>query len=235
MPEEIIIGLEPNTPRLQMHYLLVLDKSGSMEGNKKLTIDGFNEMVQTIQIESNKNNQDAFVTLVLFSSSNSIEVVHSKVPADQLQPLNEQTYTTSGMTALRDAIGVGITEVEKAYQKDEQVFITVFTDGEENNSREYSGKAIAELIKAKNELGWTIAYIGCDIDIDTLAKEYNIDKSNFLSYASGDEKAFRASYTTMSSGYGKMSAARGAGDLRNTGFFVPDTDKKKDDDADSNT
>ena len=41
------------------------------------------------------------------------------------------------------AMGFSITELQKKLEKDDKVLVTVITDGEENSSREYDGKAIS--------------------------------------------------------------------------------------------
>lgn len=223
MEKEILVGLEQKQEPMKMHYLLILDKSGSMSSVRDITIKGFNENVQTILSESKKNNQTAYVTLILFN--HEIAVIHSHEEVEKLKELTHNDYIPDGMTALNDALGRGIEEVEKNFTEGEQIFITVFTDGEENSSKKYSGEKIADLIKEKQSKGWTIAYIGCEIDIDKLSKKYKISSTNFMSYAAGEDNV-RGAYATLNNTMTKMSSRRAMGNYSNTDVFSDDQNQK---------
>ena len=55
--------------RHQVHNLIILDESGSMESIKQPTIEGFNEIVQTIKgIEKQFPEQEHFISLMSFNS-----------------------------------------------------------------------------------------------------------------------------------------------------------------------
>lgn len=52
----------------QVDNLIILDESGSMESIKKETIQGFNEIVQTIKgVEQQFPEQEHFISLVSFN------------------------------------------------------------------------------------------------------------------------------------------------------------------------
>ena len=52
----------------QVHNLIILDESGSMNSVKKATIQGFNETVQTIKgIEKKYPEQEHFISLITFN------------------------------------------------------------------------------------------------------------------------------------------------------------------------
>ena len=52
----------------QVHNLIILDESGSMESIKKTIIEGFNEIVQTVKgIEKAFPEQEHFISLVTFN------------------------------------------------------------------------------------------------------------------------------------------------------------------------
>lgn len=218
MENEILVGFEEKLKQesIKMHYLLILDRSGSMSHVRELTIKGFNEYVQTILSESKKNNQDAFVSLIFFN--NEVDVIHSCVEAKKLKELTLDEYVPSRSTALNDAIGRGIKEISEHFVEGEQIFITIFTDGEENSSRNYSSKQISDLIKEKQNLGWTITYIGCEIDKTQLAKNYGIMETNFLSYGAGQE-GYNNATRSLNNSVMKMSQRRAAGDYSNTDIF----------------
>lgn len=54
--------------RHQVHNLIILDESGSMECIKRTIIQGFNELVQTIKgIEKQFPEQEHFISFVSFN------------------------------------------------------------------------------------------------------------------------------------------------------------------------
>ena len=46
----------------------------------------------------------------------------------------------------------------------EQVLFATITDGEENQSCEFSRQQIVELVHAKQEAGWTFVFLGAGLD-----------------------------------------------------------------------
>ena len=53
----------------QVHNLIILDESGSMESIKKPIIQGFNEIVQTVKgIAKEYPEQDHFISLISFNT-----------------------------------------------------------------------------------------------------------------------------------------------------------------------
>ncbi len=159
-----------------IHNLIILDESGSMEAIKQETISGFNELVQTIR-NSQKEfpYQDHFITLVTFNGKGVRNLI-VRQPVASLQPLDEQRYRPDSMTPLFDAMGFSLTELDHAItgQPDTWSLVTVLTDGMENASREYSGKAIRDLVTRLDEGNWTFTYIGANHDVARMASDLSI-------------------------------------------------------------
>jgi hypothetical protein len=72
-----------------------------------------------------------------------------------------------GMTALRDAVGIGIDRVGRVLRqlddrhRPAKVLFTVFTDGGENCSRRYSSHQLREMIHhQKDKYSWDFMFIG---------------------------------------------------------------------------
>ena len=89
--------------------IVILDESGSMCNVKNDTIGGFNTFLETHQ----KLPGEALLTLIKFDSE--YDIVHNGVDVRSVEPLNKDTYTPGGMTALLDAVGRAIDEVGKRY------------------------------------------------------------------------------------------------------------------------
>lgn len=65
------------------------------------------------------------------------------------------------------------------------VLVTIFTDGEENASVEYSGKLIKKMVEDLKEKKWTFTYIGTDHDVDKIALSLSI--SNVMKFEKDSE------------------------------------------------
>jgi len=74
-------------------------------------------------------------------------------------------------------MGQGICDLRNAIEeeKDYNVLVTIFTDGLENASKEYSGEAIKKLVEEMKEKNWTFAYIGADHDVEKFTISLSID------------------------------------------------------------
>ncbi len=58
---------------------------------------------------------------------------------------------------------------------DDSVLVTIITDGEENSSEEYTGRAIATIIDELKKKGWMFTYIGANQDVVSVAMTININ------------------------------------------------------------
>lgn len=71
--------------------VFILDKSGSMGGLEKDTIDGYNAFLE----KQRKIEGEAFVSTVLFSDRD--EVLHDRVPLSEIKNLTEEDYSVGGL------------------------------------------------------------------------------------------------------------------------------------------
>ena len=49
------------------------------------------------------------------------------------------------------------------------VLVTIFTDGQENASIEYTGELVEKMVEDLKTKRWTFTYIGTDHDVDSIA------------------------------------------------------------------
>lgn len=163
--------------RQEVHNLIILDESGSMISIKDIIIQGFNELVQTIQgVEKQFPDQEHYVTLVSFNSFGQ-KILHFADPASKLKEINAKEYNPDAMTPLFDAMGFSINKL-KSYlegKTDYNVLVTILTDGQENNSKEYSQASIKALIEEMKQKQWTFTYIGTDHDVESITSSLSID------------------------------------------------------------
>ena len=188
-----------NSSPKKVYNLLILDESGSMQTIKQSVINGFNEIIQSIRHAAAK--ESGLEQWIHFWSFNS-EGMKEQIPLSRvsaLTELNADTYQPDAMTPLYDAIGRACTVLRKATEQEPEAafLVTILTDGEENDSKEYTAEAIRQLIAELKTRGWVFTYVGANQDVEQVAVQINItntmamDASDFgvASYVSKDSKA----------------------------------------------
>ena len=166
----------------QVHNLIILDESGSMESIKESVIQGFNEIVQTVKgIEKDYPGQEHFISMLTFNGRGQ-KVLHFKDPVSRLEMIDASSYRPDSSTPLYDAMGFSITKLRQDLenQKNYNVLVTILTDGEENASMEYSGAAIKKMVEELKLNHWTFTYIGTDHDVEKFAM--NISITNTMTF-----------------------------------------------------
>ncbi|MCQ2290199.1 MAG: VWA domain-containing protein [Muribaculaceae bacterium] len=164
------------------YNVVILDKSGSMSSIRKQAIDGVNETFGSIRSSQKKHpDMKQLVTLVAFCGCEQ-KVIYENTPIDEVKDITQNDYQPCCMTPLYDTIGNVCSRLHNQVKGDAtaSVAVTIITDGYENASREFSGKAIKALIEAYKEDGWMFAYIGADHDVEAVAFSLAID--NHMSF-----------------------------------------------------
>ena len=161
------------------YVVLVLDQSGSMASIRKQAVDGYNEQIQ--QMKLNSKDQDIFCSLVTFNGD--IYEHQWLESADKLNEASEADYPTNGSTAFRDAIGYTINRLQESTDPSEEnigYLIVVISDGEENASKHISPSALRESIQSCQKTGkWTFSYMGCNkAYVEQVSRETSIPVSN---------------------------------------------------------
>ena len=170
--------------KTRIFNLIIIDESGSMQSIKTAAIDSVNETIQTIRSAQKKHEeQEHFVSLVTFNDA--VKIVYECVPVDEVKELTAETYQPACCTALYDAMGISLNALRKKVAEDDKVLVTVVTDGYENASKEYSGKAIKALVDELKAKGWVFAYIGANQDVEAVAVTISI--TNVLNFEATSE------------------------------------------------
>jgi Mg-chelatase subunit ChlD len=169
--------------KVKVYNLIILDESGSMQSIHKPAIDGLNETLQSIQSaqKTHKELQEHFVTMVFFNS-NGIRTIMEDRPVSKVTNLKMKEFNPNASTPLYDAMGISLSKLRCKLDEHEQnqVLVTIITDGEENASKEYSGKMIKNLVSNLKVQGWVFAYIGANQDVDAVADSMSIDNRMYF-------------------------------------------------------
>ena len=169
--------------KTRIFNLIIIDESGSMQSIKHETINSVNETIQTIRAaEKMHTDQEHHVSLVTFNSD--VKVINDCVAVADVKELTDETYQPDCCTALYDAMGLSINALRKHVAPGDKVLVTIVTDGYENASREWNGKAIKALVEQMRGQGWTFAYIGANHDVESVAASMSI--TNTMSFEASD-------------------------------------------------
>lgn len=177
----------------KIYNLLIVDESGSMSLIRKQAFTGMNETLTTIvSMQEKYSDMQQRVTLVTFNSEHCSFVLDD-TPAAKVRKLRWNEYTPCGCTPLYDAIGKGIAKVNAICAPDDNVLVTIITDGEENSSTHYSLRMIKNLIDKLKEQNWTFTFIGTDnLDVETMAGAMGInDRLSFAQTYEGTAEMFK--------------------------------------------
>ena len=175
-------------------YHLIVDKSGSMSDCIHLTINGFNEQLNKIkQLQVEFPEQEITIGLTTFNHA----ICHHffQQPASAVRKLTEENYVPTGSTALLDAVGQSIREIEKIIQEqshyaDITVVAVIITDGYENASNIYRLDDIRRMIGRLEETGkWTFSFIGATLDAAEVAAQMAIKKDNSFAFDKSEMKS----------------------------------------------
>ena len=191
---------EGSTPPPSKIYVLV-DRSGSMSPMVDDVLGGFNGLLADLT----RDGSTATFTLVQFDSGDPMDVVADAVPLAEMRPLDRDTYVPRGGTPLLDATGLLINRAaERARQraeaglpKEEVLFISI-TDGQENQSREYSLESVRSLVTAWTTAGWQFVFMGAGLDV--------YQEATSMGYAAASVQEFLADGSGTRAAWGSLSA-----------------------------
>ena len=165
--------------------VMILDRSGSMEGLESDTIGGYNGMLK----KQGEAEGEVLVSTVLFDDQ--AEVLHDRVPLPDVPKMTEKEYYVRGCTALLDAVGGAIHHIGTVHKyireedRPEKTIFVITTDGMENASREYSYERVKEMVERQTEkYGWEFIFLGANIDAIETASRFGISEDRAANYRS---------------------------------------------------
>lgn len=185
--------------------IFIIDKSGSMQPLADDTIGGFNGFVEN----QRAIDGDAYLTTVLFSTDR--KKLHDHVDIREVPAMDKKQYVPGGMTAMLDAIGETINEVQKRIdntpveERPENILCVITTDGLENSSHTYSKATVQQMIEHQTKgHGWQFIFLGANMDAVEEAAKIGIDLAATYTADSVGTKAVYDSINCAASSYRVM-------------------------------
>jgi Mg-chelatase subunit ChlD len=202
------------------YICFVQDHSGSMEHNRQLAIDNFNEQRAKL-LKEDDDTMDNFVTVIEFDDE-----IHCNIDGEPIANIKEmEKWWTGGMTALYDAIGYAIVLLERKLgndpRQDKAVLVVVQTDGQENQSSDYQGEEGRKRIKEKIDALeatkiWTFTFLGENID-ESVAMDMGFKRGNIMKH---DKHNVAHAYACNTSGLGDFMKSRKRGETQTYSFYA---------------
>lgn len=209
------------------HYLLILDRSGSMSGCWESTMGALNEQIVSIQ-GTQQRNQNVPIKANLVTFSNEVNFQFLNVPAAHLETISSKKIYPDGGTSMLDGIGQGIARIEHIMEDGDDVVCVILTDGEENASREYTYEMVGKKIESlKATEKWSFVIMGADFDILNTASKLNIDADRQFRYSKSETSEV---FAEMSQTMDHYIQAKSVGTLRDVFKFGKDGKRKKQND-----
>jgi Ca-activated chloride channel family protein len=180
--------------RRDVSLVMLLDVSGSMEGDKILNVQS------AAQQFVKQMGDDDYITLIAFADNPDILIYHEKVEdVRDLAITNIADLIAWGDTTLYDAIADGASVIASTTSSQRSNVLVVLTDGMDTASTRYLfDQELVDLAAGNNTTIFTIAY-GSDADEDLLESLATQANGNFYL---GDEASIAEIYDEMSAGFG---------------------------------
>jgi len=167
--------------------IFLLDRSGSMSGLERDTIGGFNAFLEK------QCQLDGKISLTAVLFDDQYEILWNGIDATNAR-ITKEEYFVRGTTALLDAVGKTILDVDHRISKTQEEFrpgkviFVITTDGFENSSREFSYEKVKERIKHQEEQHkWEFIFIGANMDAAKEASSMGIQAENAFDFVASEE------------------------------------------------
>ena len=211
----------------KIYNLVILDASGSMSAIYNQALSGVKETIATIRMAQQQHpDLEQYLTLASFSAGeNFLNRIYSAKPIVEVRDITSADYPLLGCTALYDAMGTTISELQQKLCHDDRVLVTIITDGYENASRTWSGSQIKSLVEELRQMGWTFTYIGADQNVEKVAEGIGVRNClRFSADAESTQKMFARERESRKRYYGAMQekcSRRESSLVEDTDFFEP--------------
>ena len=192
------------------HYtalLLVIDRSGSMRKIRDEMVGSITTMLRE------QAAQPGVLTVDVVTFDDRVETTHVRADPAQL----EVRLEPRGMTALLDAVGIGVTEfgarlaAMPEHARPGVVTVVVATDGFENASHEWTPTTVKALIDQQREqYSWDFVFLGANQDAITTGTELGFARDSSIDFDADSESLAAAAPVLSNYLMANRSGGRGA-------------------------
>lgn len=225
--------------KLKTYVSFVLDESGSMSSIRNEAISNFNEQLDVLKSESsspeavakklliNGEEYEGVETVVSFIKFNQdvTTVINGKIVEDVTE-ITEDNYTPNGTTALYDAIGLAIEEIQSNSDINEDgvsSLVVIITDGMENASKKFNQQKIKSLVDELQQTNrWTFTFMGTENALDQ-AYDIGFYRGNVASFTA-DSVGMSQATVAMVDSTSEYYKARLRGETSVSSFYSGEDD-----------
>lgn len=195
-----------------LSVFVALDRSGSMSGERWTTaIESLNEYVKNLQ----KEKIEGEVSITAFDTYHGVggatvrleDIVKNQSIA-YFEPLHPSVLQPGGGTPLYDAAGI---VMDRALERNnDRTVVVILTDGEENQSKEYTQAKIKDKVKQLQDKNWEVIFLGANFDVAHYTASSGLSAGKFRNVDMSNQVMRTAMYTDLSTStvaYAKTGAA----------------------------
>lgn len=163
----------------------VLDHSFSMsnDGFIYTAITKYNEFIGSQKALPGK----ATLTEAIFD--HEYDVITNNIDLQDAKPMTIEVWKPRGMTRLLDAVGKTITTLKSNFAKmkpedvPSKVLVVIYTDGQENDSKEFTNDSIRKLIGECEKDNWNFIFLGADQNSFDASHKMGISRGNTMVFS----------------------------------------------------
>lgn len=200
------------------YIAMVIDRSGSMMGLHKQTVDGINEQFNVFRRDGDGGG-DTKISLVQFDDQ--IDVVFDGLAPAELVDWETKDFQPRGSTAMYDGVWAAINNLKAKEETDDTGFLVcVISDGYENASKEITQATLSAEIQRLQDTGkWTFTYMLANQDIHQVSAALNVPVSNMVAY-NATYGGTSATYTANAASTVSYFGSRALGEQSVNAFYT---------------
>jgi len=201
-----------------LSVFVALDRSGSMIGERWTTaITSLNEYISNLKKE--KIEGDVSITAFdtfhgALGTETRLEDIVKNQSIAYFEPLSPNVLQPGGGTPLYDAAGI-VMDRALARNSDRTV-VVILTDGEENESKEYTQAKIKDKVKLLQDKKWEVIFLGANFDVARYTASAGLASTKFRTVNFADKFAtatMTADLCSNTVAYAKMGTAMNMADV----------------------
>jgi len=206
--------------------LIIVDASGSMWNKSEEVKGGLKGLVKDIRKDMKTNKEEVKVKTIIcqFNSHGTFNVLVNSSKRKNINNDIADNYKAGGGTALYDAIGAGFALVGK---KQDGVFVSILTDGEENDSKEFTSDDIKSLFKKAKKAKWGLTFMGTTEKAIQSAVSLGVNITNTYQFADSADGLKMSNVTRGASRnmyYASVLKAKSSKDIQTTNLVETDVE-----------